>query len=220
MLAAWEAGLYRGPLDRTLLLLWAGGEGEDAADLPLPERDRRLLALREGAFGPSLECMATCPGCGARIEVPVDARALANLLPRETGAVEIGRRVVALRPLTSRDLAAAHDVAPEVLPAFLRRRLAPDSDAPAEAAAVEAAIEAQAEAAEMRLALTCPECGTEWRDALDIGAHLWAEVEAAALRTMAEVAELARAFGWSEPQVLALSPARRSVYLSLAREGP
>jgi hypothetical protein len=220
MLAAWEAGSRRAPLDRALLLLWAGGAGEGAADLPLAERDRRLLAMREAAFGRSLDCVAACPGCGARVEVSVDADDLAGALPvPASGAVDIGGQTVALRALTSRDLAAAQGVAPEALPAFLRRRMIPDADETKFEAEVEAAIEAQAEAAEMWLTLTCPDCGTTWRDAFDIAAHLWTEVEVAAMRTMAEVAELARAYGWTERDVLALSPVRRAVYLSLAREG-
>lgn len=217
MVAAWEAGYRRGPLDRALVLLWAGGAGEGAADLPLAERDRTLLALREAAFGPRLDCLAACPGCGARVEVSVDAGTLAGALPLPaSGAVMLGGRAVALRALTSRDLAAAQGVAPEALPAFLRRRLVPDADE-TEFAALEAEIEVQAEAAEMRLALTCPDCRAAWHDVFDVAAHLWAEVEAAALRTLAEVAELARAYGWTERDVLALSPVRRAVYLSLAR---
>ncbi|MGC9418733.1 MAG: hypothetical protein ACP5EN_07130 [Rhodovulum sp.] len=222
MLAAWEAGARRGPLDRALMLLWAGGQGEGAADLALVERDRRLLHLRRATFGPEMDCVATCPNCGARVQVTLDAATLAGALTADTPAtVAVGGREIALRPLTSRDLAAAAGVAPEALPGFMRMRLAPEAETldEAEACTLEAEIEAQAAEAEARCLMVCLDCGTEWRESFDIAAHLWTEVEAAALRLLSEVADLARAYGWTEAEVLALSPARRAVYLALAREG-
>lgn len=222
MLAAWEAGARRGPLDRALVLLWAGGQGDGAADLALTDRDRQLLELRSATFGPRLDCKAACPDCGAEVELSVDAEVLADALTvAEPSMIAADGREIVLRPLTSRDLAAAQGIDAEALPDFLRDRLASDSRAlrPLEIAALDAEIEAQAQAAETVCRLSCPDCDTEWREALDIGALLWDEVEAAAWRTLSEVAELARAFGWTEAEVLALSSARRSAYLSLARVG-
>ncbi len=222
VVAAWEAGLRCGPLDQALTLLWAGGQGKVAADLPLTERDRRLLELRTATFGPGLDCIATCPECGVEVELSLDAAMLAGALAAPKGsAVRIGERDITLRPLTSRDLAAAQRVESAALPGFLRARLAPDSGplAETEATALDAEIEAQAAAAETLCQLSCPDCGNKWREAFDIATHFWSEVEAAAFRTLGEVAELARAYGWSEPEVLALSPARRSIYLRLARDG-
>jgi hypothetical protein len=222
MLVAWEAGARRGPLDRALTLLWAGGQDDGAADLALVERDRRLLDLRRATFGPALDCLATCPGCRAEVEVTLDAAMLAAALPApEVVDVAFGGREVTLRPLTSRDLAAAQDAAPEELRRIMRARLAPECGTltDLEARELDVAIEAQAEAGDVRCRMSCPDCETDWCESFDIAAHLWAEVEVAAMRTFSEVAELARAFGWSEPEVLALSPARRAVYLALAREG-
>ena len=48
-------------------------------------------------------------------------------------------------------------------------------------------------------------------------AFVWAEVDAAAQRLLHEVDVLARAYGWTEPEVLALSEARRAAYLRLVR---
>jgi len=222
VLAAWEEGVWRGPLDRAVTLLWAGGLGAVSADLPLFERDRRLLELCAATFGPGLDCMATCPECGADVELSLDAEKLAGALAAaKDSAITIGGHEITLRPLTSRDLAAAHGVEAEALPAFLRARLVPDSNtlAETEVAALDAEIEAQAAAAEALCRLSCPDCSTNWCEAFDIAAHFWSEVEAAAFRTLGEVAELARAYGWSEPEVLTLSPARRSVYLRHARDG-
>lgn len=220
MLTAWEAGATRGPLDRALTLLWAGGTG-DGADLALPARDRRLLALHSATFGTQIECLATCPDCGAEVEVSLDAAMLAEALaPPLDMSVDVGGRGITLRVMTSRDLAAAQEVPPEDMLELLRARLTPGYEAldATDAAQIDAAIEAQAAAAETLCHLSCPDCGATWSEALDIAAHLWTEVEAAAMRTLSDVADLARAYGWTESEVLALSPARRAAYLRLARE--
>ncbi|MEA2488926.1 MAG: hypothetical protein QOH21_718 [Acidobacteriota bacterium] len=80
-------------------------------------------------------------------------------------------------------------------------------------------LDAVAEALEgeddLRLAVTCPDCGAAWDVAFDPGAYLWHEVDAAAIRVLREVDALASAYGWSEEQILALSPRRRAVYLRM-----
>lgn len=206
LLAAWEIGAARRPMDRALAVLWAA-DADDPADLPLPERDRRLLAIRAETFGPSMPGRASCPGCGAELEMDLDALALADALPSGTDQD--------LRPLTSRDLAAAAGTSD--IAATLRQRIAgPDLDGDAAAMADRMIAEA-AERAELGIRLTCAGCGAEWTEVLDVPAFVWAEVEAAAVSLLAEVADLAAAYGWDERDILALSPARRLAYLARAR---
>jgi hypothetical protein len=68
---------------------------------------------------------------------------------------------------------------------------------------------------ETLLCTTCPSCGSSCTALLDVGAFLWARVEANARTLLWEVDTLARAYGWSEPQILALGERRRSAYLEL-----
>ena len=49
----------------------------------------------------------------------------------------------------------------------------------------------------------------------DIGAFLWSEIEACASRLLAEVDALARAYGWRERDILAMSGIRRAAYLDM-----
>ena len=70
--------------------------------------------------------------------------------------------------------------------------------------------------ADVRLALDCPGCGHRWEPELDVAGHVLAEIDAHATRLLAEVHGLARAYGWSEGDILALSPRRRRRYLELA----
>lgn len=208
LIAAWETGAVRRPLDRALAVLWAAqATGGDPADLPLAERDRLLLGVHAATFGPSLAGRATCPSCGAELQMDLDAAALAAALPVDPADEP--------RPLTSRDLAAAagsDDVA-----ATLRARIAgPELDAEA-AGRMDLMIARAAERAQLSISLTCADCATGWSEILDIPAFVWAEVEAAAVRRLAEVADIAAAFGWAERDILAMSPARRAAYLARAR---
>ena len=67
------------------------------------------------------------------------------------------------------------------------------------------------------LTLRCEACGGEWCEVFDIGTFFWAELEARARRLIGEVHELASAYGWSEPEILALGRRRREQYLELVR---
>jgi hypothetical protein len=70
--------------------------------------------------------------------------------------------------------------------------------------------------ADIQLNLSCPECAARTRAVLDVGSALWLELDAWARGTLLDVYLLASSFGWSEPEVLALSPLRRRYYLELA----
>ena len=70
--------------------------------------------------------------------------------------------------------------------------------------------------AEVHFELSCPSCGHQWLALFDIAHFLWTEVAALARRLLHEVSILARTYGWSEGEILRLSPARRRVYLELA----
>jgi hypothetical protein len=69
--------------------------------------------------------------------------------------------------------------------------------------------------AEIELALTCPACGLLWRTPFDVVNFLWQEIDAWAASLLGEVHILASNYGWSERDILALSPLRRAYYLDL-----
>ena len=49
----------------------------------------------------------------------------------------------------------------------------------------------------------------------DIGDMLWQKVRAAAERVLLDIDVLARAYGWTEREVLRLNPLRRAAYLQM-----
>jgi hypothetical protein len=233
VLRAWEAGLDQHPLDRALTLLAAAepraGRAELAA-LSVAERDRRLLRLRAATLGPVLSAFTACPQCAERLELSIDTAQLLGAGSAGGGPWEAEGGGVRLRFRLpdSHDLAAAARLG-EVEAA---RRLLADrcvlgawtEAGPVDAAelsdeAVHAMAVAMAELApeaEVSLALSCPGCGTAWESLLDVAEFFWAELSARARRLLHEVDTLARAYHWSEAEILALTPRRRRAYLEMA----
>jgi hypothetical protein len=231
MLGAWERGLGQGPVERGLTLLGLAcpdGTAEAAAELSIGERDRRLLALREAVFGPRMTGLISCPTCGESLELDFAASELvAAPKPDAQGLTVCGEDyAVQLRLPDSRDLLACAASDPVEAAAVLLRRCvvsacirgetaAPD-DLPPSLVAEMACLLAEADPqVDMRFALTCASCGHKWRASFDIVPFLWAEMDAWAGRLLQEVHALASAYGWAERDILALAPARRSLYLRM-----
>ena len=76
-----------------------------------------------------------------------------------------------------------------------------------------ARLETREAAGELLLTLDCPECGHGWAERFDVGGWLWERIEAAGCAIIGEVAVLARAFGWTEREILSLPRRRRLAYL-------
>lgn len=235
LLAAWDRGCLEHPLNRPLVLL-AAACGVSVASLAiasLGHRDALLLELRERTFGRWLDGLATCPACTDELQVTCaidDVRAPGNGAdPATAGQWEVvaGEYQLAVRVPDSRDAvtAAAADDPAAVRSVLLDRCVTaldqvggpvPASELPAEIVDIAVACIAEADPqADVRLAVTCPSCGTDWEVPFDPGPFLWSEVEAWAQRTLLEVHQLAAAYGWSEADVLALGPRRRQAYLEL-----
>jgi hypothetical protein len=69
--------------------------------------------------------------------------------------------------------------------------------------------------ADIRMSLTCPDCGHTWDALFDIAGFLWAEIDQWAERMLHAVHKIARAYGWSEQEILNMSPLRRRLYLEM-----
>lgn len=224
LLEVWERGARRHPLDRGLVLL-SVARPDDAldslADVPIGERDRALLAFRSALFGAALESYVDCPACGTRLEFTVDADELRGAPPPR----EVELHGVRLRPPTSRDLAAAlREPDEQAAEDCLAQRCvigAPSGTAAVDdldLSEVELALAAADFGSDIELDLSCDSCDHRWQEAFDIVGYLWQEVEARARGLLHEVDALARAYGWSEREILALSDARRQSYVALVAQ--
>jgi hypothetical protein len=203
---------------------------EQLARLSIGRRDAELLALREQTFGPDLDCHTICPACAQEIEFHVDAvdiRAGSKAGPMEALHLTHADYGVEFRLPAGLDLASLD---PAADPETNRRRLlhrcvitarragmevsAAELPAEVETAVAQRMAEADPQA-DVRLALACPQCQHAWQAPFDIVSYLWAEIHAWASRLLREIHSLASAYGWSEADVLALSPWRRQAYLEL-----
>ncbi|NLU68203.1 hypothetical protein [Streptomyces sp. HNM0574] len=245
LLAVWEEGLSGAAADRALTLHRAArpdtGPGE-LPRVPVGEREADLYAFRRALFGDRMQVLTECAACAEVMEFDLDAGELAArpARPREPLRVtadgwEIDFRLPAVAdieaaarhglPAPDDGAAAAGDALlaacvvtarrdgeeipaerlPALLPGTVRAKLA------------EAAEQADP-AAEITLDIACPECGVTTPAELDIASYLWTELDAWARDVLLDVHLLASAYGWSEPEILALSPTRRRYYLELCAD--
>jgi hypothetical protein len=232
IVAVWERGERRHPVDRALVMLaaaWPASSLDELAELSIGRRDARLLAIREATFGPSLESFAECPSCGERLVFTMTTGEIRTPEPEGTGEIEVrsGEHLLRFRLPNSRDLAA---LATADDPGSGARLLAErcllgrsrdgspvdDGDLPEAAVAALAGRMAECDPqAEVLIDMECLACAHRWQMLFDIAAFLWTEIAVAAKRLLREVHILARAYGWREADILSLSAARRQFYIEM-----
>jgi hypothetical protein len=238
LLTIWERGLTERPFERALTILSvASPESSPAAlaRLSIGRRDANLLQLREWAFGSELAILAACPSCRQPLELTIpiaELRVSVNPAGESAGDLESSLMLrdyeVRYRSPNSEDIAGCVGLDFAASRRKLLTRCVTDArcqgnsvcadELPEEVAqrVVEqiAAIDPQADT---HLDLTCPECHQRWREVFDIVSFFGAEIDAWARRMLREIHVLARAYGWRESDILALSPVRRQIYLSMAQ---
>ena len=230
-----EQGCFQHPLDRALTILQTAitDTPRDAlALLSIGDRDRKLLDLRERTFGPVIGGYAKCPQCGDELEYDLHVPELKTserddcrsaecewdadgfqLWFRMPNSIDLAAMVGyqstarARNSLIERCVSAASCNGEKITPAELPPKLIE------KLAAHVAEIDPQAE---ILLQLSCPACAHKWTAVLDIAGILWSEISAEARRLLREIAALAKAYGWRETDILAMSPVRRHWYLELA----
>ena len=240
ILKIWEIGMTQHPVDRALTILrlvFPDHSHRELASLSIGQRDRYLLSVHEQTFGDHLDGYTDCPQCSERLEFTCSTQDLQlspNLqeispnLQENTLTILLGSLEMHYRLPNSQDLAMlvssnSLETAYELL---VDQCLLKAKRADVEITTDELTIEekdhlaeaiAQADPqAEILLDFSCPACRNSWQELFDIVSFLWAEISSQAQRLLREVHLLALAYGWSEREILALSPTRRRVYLELA----
>jgi hypothetical protein len=233
LLEVWESRAGEPPIRRSLALLAAlrPPRSEDEwARVAVGERDARLIELHEALFGAALSTTARCPACGERVEpsfrtadLRVDPAPAEDPLRVSWDGYDVRFRVP-----NSDDLLGVAASPPQRAPLELLRRCTVDarhdgepldgSELPKDLVARIARRMAEADpGADLRIALTCPSCDHAWSAVFDIVGHLWSELDDWAQALLSDVHALASAYGWSERDVLAMSPVRRQFYLDLVQ---
>jgi hypothetical protein len=236
VLELWERGVGLDPLDRAVALAAAVPPvhpPDEVVAWPLGVRDARLVELQRALGSASFEVVTTCSACGEDIEFGMDVAALLATADTARAAepVHVEGWEVVWRPLATSDLrearhatdaATAEDLLVDrcVIRATRSGSAEPTSDdgpLPEDVrTAVAEAMAASDPLAEVLVDLVCPGCSSQVVADVLVADLVWAEVADRAVRLLGEVAALARAYGWSEPDILALSDTRREAYLHLA----
>lgn len=222
LLTLWETGRSLHSLDQGVLAVEAASPNarEPIADWPLGRRNLALLELRGRVFGGPLRGWVACPRCSEKLEFELDGRTLTESRTIRDADVEVeGGR---FRLPTSRDLAAlvGETDARRAAHILLRRLDSASDDCEWSDAQMEAVGERLAEAdplAEIRVSVACPVCDETFEETVDLPSFVWSEMEARARRVLADVHALASAYGWTEAEILRLTPARRELYLEMVR---
>lgn len=233
LLALWEGVLARPAIGHGDALLQAAACGAGPARAP-GERNARLAGLHAQLFGRALELLSHCPACGTAVQFSADCELLAaQAAPQLYAAphrLEAHGHVITFRMPDNADIAeaaaAACDGDDEEFARLLGDRCVlgcryegadiPVAQLPiAVLDALSAYMETLDPGASVSFALACPECATHWQAPLDVGEVLWQKLRASAEHLLLDIDTLARAYGWSEREVLRLSPLRRAAYLQM-----
>lgn len=235
LLNIWEQGLNQTSLQRALLLLMVAFPDRSPdifATMSIGQRDLLLLQLRERLFGQQLLNTAICPQCNERIEW--QSRVADFVIETDSTDTKVdefelqaeGYRLRFRLP-NSLDIAAVDEAGSteNAVQQLLLRCVIEVEQGSAACAnrplpdhiiqALTERIELLDPQADIRINLNCPGCGHSWCVLFDIGSFLWTEINSWAERTLHMVYRLASAYGWSEREILNLSPVRRQLYLGM-----
>lgn len=229
LLEAWDQGRDQHNLERGLTLLalaLPAARREELAALPLAARNLLLLRLRLLSFGPQLEGVGTCPHCAGALEFALPLAAVIARLEEtsEDDCVEWdedGKRLRLRSANTSDLLSCLEERTTEAAEDLVLTRCMSVDNAPAERQDLPRLPEARAHfgqlnaGAELLCALTCPQCSRSSTLELDMSRFLWLEVCHGAQQLLRDIHVLATRYGWSEREIVSMSPRRRAAYLEL-----
>lgn len=197
----------------------------------LGEINRTVLAARASTIGDTLDAVVNCPACGepVSLEVPIDLlidhqrTAPGSTVSSTRDGWQVTARMPTLADLVDAAAAPTVDAARTTLVdrcivhAELDGRSVSAPDVPdAIVVALAARLDELDPLIDPQFSLCCAECTASFVVPFDAAAYVHGELAARARYLVYEIDALARRYGWTEPEILALPPARRARYLELA----
>lgn len=234
ILRVWEFGQGKSLVEQAIIALapaFPKFSRTQLYQLPIGNRDLRLLSLRRALAGERLSGKSMCPECDAELQFALDISQL-TMGDYRHQRPEVYRETfddytITFRPLNSRDQLAVSqiynvdDAAQVMRRSCIVKASHAHNEVPVEAlsetlldAVGERVIELDPQV-ETRFSLTCAVCDTKFSAVFEAVEFVWCEIVALAANTLEEVVLLARAFGWSERDILQMTPRRRQRYLDM-----
>jgi hypothetical protein len=234
LLSLWERGTEQTLSMRALQMLSAAFPQRNAAELealPIGQRDRLLMQVRQQTFGQELSARAKCPACGELLELIFPLAQILNSMPERESSdtwfnfdwqdwnisfrlpnggdfvvmAECGDSNTARQYLLERCIRSKHC-----------GQSADSSAIPTEVLdRVREQISILDPLSDIQLAMNCAICGVHWNTRLEMVIYLWTEICAEAQLILQEVHQLASTYHWRESDILMMSRQRRRYYIGL-----
>lgn len=230
----WEFGQGKSLVEQAMIFLapaFPDLSRQELYQLPIGNRDLRLLELRRTLAGERLTGKSHCPNCETELQFSLT---LSQLIMADYRIAKPNQYeetfedyTVRFRSLTSMDqlhLAQVYDVdtgadimrQASILEARWQGQAVDPLTLPETVleAVGERIIEVDPQV-ETRFSLNCAVCKCKFSAVFEAVEFVWSEIVTHAQHTLEDVVILARAFGWSEHEILEMTPRRRQRYLDM-----
>lgn len=197
----------------------------DSAALPVDTpgmRNRRHLSLHRQLIGSEMEAQATCPQCETQCEFKLPISAMLASPAPESGQlleVEDAGKTYRFRLPTMGDIDALDPrTEPDQIGRLLAEACLEDQgcELPDEVITRLNRLLDQADPlATPVFDVICSECNHAFLASVNLASYVAREFDLLVNRLLRDVHVLARAYGWSESEILAIPPSRRARYLSM-----
>ena len=207
---------------RLVALLAVCNDRDELAADTAGQRNRRYLALHRDLIGRNMEAQARCSRCETLCEFPLPRDAMLaspSADPKSTVSLSVGGKTYRFRVPNMTDIAA---LPKNLMPSEIGSALAqaclveaggtlPDTVV----RSLSAALDEADPLASPVFAVECEQCAESFSATVDLAGFVARELDLLLDRILRDVDRLARAYGWSELEILAIPSARRTRYLAM-----
>lgn len=194
-----------------------------AMSLTASERDCILAAVYAQAYGPQVESAATCDACGSRFDVDFVLGELMDSMATGAGGTRyevdasgvVAAEGARFRLPTGEDECAVMGLEPATAVRALLERCLIEGDPERHLTLVQEAMEQAAPVLDVDLQASCPECGATQALHFDLQHYLLSALLREQHRLAVEVHKIARAYGWSYSEIMAMRRSQRRRVVAL-----
>ena len=227
ILDVWDNCVNKGQLYKGVILASLAFPDKDPSSImkwSIEKRDAALFHIRKTLFGNQFTNLAHCPQCSQTVEWELSFQQLQipSILEMPDNveiAIDIPAYKILVRLPNSNDLLIKDEL--QILYSCILNR---DNyeDQNFETGLPDLLVQKINEqfnsscyASNITYQLNCTDCSHEWQGIFDILSYLWKEIDQWAKGFLQQISLLAKAYGWSETEIINMSKNRRNHYLQL-----